>query len=302
MDVILSAAVPASTLAAANYDTNPAGTVAPPGVVTQYFDVYRQGAVLAGADSITIRFYGIQSTGAQVYAWSAAQSTWVLATGQVIDQFRGAVTVTITTISTPNSANLGGLPFVLVEPTPTAVLAAAPIIISPAGGERDVPLTPTFSWTAVAGAAGYYFEFADNANFVAPLVKLDGDLGRLITTAYAYVTELPYSTAYYWRVKAVSGTTEAGNLAQSAWVSGVFITMDEPEEPTPPIVIEEAPTLPDIIIEQPDITITSPDIVVPLPDVVETPITPSWIYVIIGVGAVLVIALLVLIVRTRRVA
>jgi len=108
---------------------------------------------------------------------------------------------------------------------------------------------------------------------------------------------LPVSSA-----KAVSGTIDAGDLLESAWASGVFVTMDEPEEPTPPIVIEEAPELPDITIEQPDITITSPDIVVPLPDVVETPITPTWIYVIIGVGAVLVIALLVLIVRTRRVA
>ena len=137
---------------------------------------------------------------------------------------------------------------------------------------------------------------------MAPLVKLDGDLGRLIVTAYAYVTELDYSSPYYWRVKAVSGTAGAGTLKESPWTSGVFITMDEPVEPTPPVVIEEAPTLPDITIEQPDITITSPAITVPLPDVVETEITPTWIYIIIAVGAVLVIALLVLIVRTRRVA
>ncbi len=62
----------------------------------------------------------------------------------------------------------------------------------------------------------------------------------------------------------------------------------------------EPAELPDIVLEPADIILEAPDIIVPLPAV--TPITPAWIYVIIGVGAVLVIALLVLIVRTRRVA
>jgi len=170
----------------------------------------------------------------------------------------------------------------------------APALLAPAVGADDVSLTPTFAWGAVADAIGYDFEFADNANFVTPMVKLDGELGRLIVTAYAYVGELPYSTAYYWRVKAVSAD------AESDWASGVFITMGEPVEPTPPVVIEPYEP-PEITIEQPDIIVQSPDVIVPLPDVA-APITPSWIYVIIGVGAVLVIALLVLIVRTRRVA
>ena len=292
VDVILSGTVPTSTLAAANYTANPAGTIVPPGTVTRYFDVYRQGAVLPAADSITIRFYGILSTGAQVYAWSAAQGTWVLASGQIIDQFRGCVTVTITTLSSPNSANLGGLPFALVEPPAVAGVIGAPVIAAPVSGDDTVSLTPTFAWSAVTGAIGYDFELAGNANFVAPLMKLVGDGSRLIVTAYAYVTELPYSTAYYWRVRAVSAT------AESAWTSGVFITMDEPVEPTPPIEITEAPILPDITIEQPDIIIQAPDVILPA----ATPITPAWIYVIIGVGGVLVIALLVLIVRTRRVA
>ena len=54
-------------------------------------------------------------------------------------------------------------------------------------------------------------------------------------------------------------------------------------------------------VEAPDIIIEpNVEVIVPLP--AETPITPAWIYAIIGVGAVLVIALIVLIVRTRRVA
>ena len=150
---------------------------------------------------------------------------------------------------------------------------------------------------AVAGAAGYYFELADNTTFVSPLVKLTGDYGRLIVTAYHYAPKLDYSSAYYWRVQAVSGTVEADTLAESAWASGIFVTMDEPEEPTPPIVIEPS--------EPPVIEILPQPIIEPIVEVITppaTPITPAWIYAIIGVGAVLVIAVVVLIVRTRRVA
>ncbi|GAH77466.1 unnamed protein product, partial [marine sediment metagenome] len=121
--------------------------------------------------------------------------------------------------------------------------------------------------------------------------KLDGDFGRLVVTSYAYVTELPYSTAYYWKVKAVSGLEAEGDLEEGAWASGVFITKAEPEEEAPPIEV----------IEQPPVVI-EPIVEVITPAATTTLITPAWIYVIIGVGAVLVIALLVLIVRTRRVA
>ena len=118
------------------------------------------------------------------------------------------------------------------------------------------------------------------------MVNMTGVESRLIVTAYAYVGELDYSTPYYWRVKAV------GSDEESDWSSGIFTTMAEPEEAQPPVVVEES--------EPPVITVEQPDIVVPLP--AETTITPAWIYVIIGVGAVLVIAVVVLIVRTRRVA
>jgi len=71
-------------------------------------------------------------------------------------------------------------------------------------------------------------------------------------------------------------------------------------EAHPPVEPVEPVELPDIILEPADIILEAPDIIVPLP--AETPITPAWIYVIIGVGAVLVISVIVLIVRTRRVA
>ncbi len=304
VDVTVNAALTAGDIiGVANYSANPQDVTDLPALDGGFYDVHvvEDGALLP-ITSVLVKFYNANITANTVLrVWGTVAGGWVpVVAVSGVNLYEGFAFATITATTTPTITGLAGTPFALVE-APLGALAA-PAIISPAGGDRDVPLTPAFSWTQIAAAAGYYFELADNANFVVPLVKLDGDLGRLIVTAYAYVTELPYSSAYYWRVKAVSGTIEAGDLAQSAWTYGLFITMDEPEEPTPPIVIEEAPILPDITIEQPDITIQAPDIIVPLPDVVETPITPAWIYVIIGVGAVLVIALLVLIVRTRRVA
>ncbi len=272
----------AAVILVVKYTANPQEAVAN---AVAFFDVY-VGTPTNATDDVSLRFY-VGDENSELYIWSADVQRWVEAEDYGFSTFGGYIYVTV------DADVLGRTPFAVVTPPAVAATLAAPAIISPEGGERDVPLTPAFSWTQIAAADAYYFELADNANFVIPLMPLTGDVGRLIVTAYVYVPGLDYSTAYYWRVKAVSGTTEAGDLVESNWVSYVFITMDEPVEPTPPIVVEEAPTLPDI-------TIVQPDIVVPLPAV--TPITPAWIYVIIGVGAVLVIALLVLIVRTRRVA
>jgi hypothetical protein len=67
--------------------------------------------------------------------------------------------------------------------------------------------------------------------------------------------------------------------------------MAEPEEAAPPIIIEEkpAPPAPEIILEVP-----------PTPAPVQ--VIPDYLlWVIVAVGAVLIIAVIVLIVRTRRV-
>ncbi len=291
VDVIPNTAIVAATdvIGVANYTANPQSATPLPAIDGGFYDVYVFETTPAFT-SVLIKFYNANITAnTKVYVWGTIAGGWQSATTQGVNTYGGYAYVTVTS-TIPDIAGLAGTPFALVEATPTAL--GNPGILAPTTGDDTISLTPVFAWEAVSGAAGYYFELADNANFVLPLVSLTGDVGRLIVTAYAYVGELPYSTAYYWRVKAVSGTVEAGDLAESAWVSGLFITKAEPEEPTPPVVIEET--------EPPVIIIEQPDIIVPLP--AETPITPAWIYVIIGVGAVLVIALLVLIVRTRRVA
>jgi hypothetical protein len=95
-------------------------------------------------------------------------------------------------------------------------------------------------------------------------------------------------TTYYWRVRVASPI-------RSGWSEVRSFTVEEATV-TPPVVIEEQP--PD------EITIQPPEVIVNVPPVVEVPatqtITPAWIYVIIVIGAILVIAVIILIVRTRR--
>ena len=277
----------ADAIAVATYATNP-GTAAVPGVASAYYDVSVSGT----PGNTTIMLYGSIGADTLAYVWGAGLGEWVECDTQSVNVFAGSITVSVQAATIPTITDLAGLPFAIADPPSAAATLGNPTIITPDGGAADVRLTPTFAWEPVDDAAGYYFELADNATFVVPLAKLDGDLGRLIVTAYAHVTALDYSTAYYWRVKAVSGTIDGGNLVESAWVSSVFITADEPVEPVPPIVIEPTPPAPTPIIE--------PIVEVIIPPA--TPMTPAWIYVIIGVGAVLVIALIVLVVRTRRVA
>jgi len=281
----------ADIIAAFGYIANPEDAL--DGAIAFYdLHVVLAAATDASEVSAKVKLYNNTITeNSTAYFWTG--DFWAECSDQLARD--GLIWVDVSEDTVPALEDLEATPFAVVAGPEVAEELAAPALAAPESGATDVLLRPTFAWGTVADADGYYFELADNANFVAPMVKLDGDLGRLIVTAYAYRTALPYSTAYYWRVKAVSGTADAGDLLESAWASAVFVTMAEPEEPLPPVVVEEQPVQP-----APIITIEQPDIVVPLP--AETPITPAWIYAIIGVGAVLIIALLVLIVRTRRVA
>jgi hypothetical protein len=152
---------------------------------------------------------------------------------------------------------------------------AAPVGVRPLPGAEGVIRLPTFDWLPIAGATFYEIEVADNADF-SPLLTS----GTSTVNAWVIDTQLEYSTAYYWRVRGVSST----GAPAGAWILSVFTTMAEPEEAPPPVVIE--PTEP-----------VTPEVVIPP----ATPITPGWIYAIIAVGAALAIAVIVLIVRTRRV-
>jgi photosystem II stability/assembly factor-like uncharacterized protein len=156
--------------------------------------------------------------------------------------------------------------------TVTVGAADAIDLLAPTKGALDVPINNIgFSWTSVRNATSYSFVLSPNANLTGALVSQD-----MSTTAFNYVGPLDYSKAYYWQIIA----WEDGTRLTTSPI-GVFNTMAEPVEPTPPVVVEQQP---------------APVINIPAAE----EITPTWIYAIIGIGAALAVVVIVLIVRTRR--
>jgi hypothetical protein len=145
-------------------------------------------------------------------------------------------------------------------------------VTSPAPGATNVPIQPAFVWAKVKDATSYEIVVSEDKTFAIIDWSHTSD-----QPFYQGDEVLAYSTTYYWRVRAAGGE----------WTYGVFTTEAAPEEPTPPVVIEPQPEKETEVV------------------VVEVPTAPAipnyLLWIIIGVGAVLFIALIVLIVRTRRV-
>jgi len=170
-----------------------------------------------------------------------------------------------------------------------AAPAIAPTIGSPANGASITNTTPSFSWSPVGGTTTYTFQLATNPNFTTPLVT-----ANLTTTAYVPATALTVGTTYYWRVMAalpIAG--DWSTVANFAIVAPPTTTT----APPPVTVTQPAPT---VVI--PPITMPTPTVIIPstTPAPSPTPISTGLLLTVIIIGAVLVIALIVLIVRTRR--
>jgi len=130
---------------------------------------------------------------------------------------------------------------------------------------------------------------------------------------YPFKVEFMPDTTYYWKVRvdAVSGTDYGPIRGQWSEVRSFKIEeapVPEPVtvSPTPEITVT-IPPAPTVVLPAPEIIIPTPEIVLPAPQVTLPPSPapvapiPGWaLYVIIIIGAVLVISLIVLILRTRR--
>ena len=298
-------ASPAGIIGAANYAANPGAATPYTALAGGFYDVY-VSVPAATTDVVTMLLYNATvADTTQVYVWSALAGKWTKCTTQGANTVSGYAYVTVSgATTTPALTDLTGTVFALVTVPAAAATLPAPVLSVPLNGAEGIALQPTFSWAPVTGAVAYYFELADNPNFVLPVMTMTGDQGRLIVTAYHHMIDLDYSTSYYWRVSAVSGTVTGKNLVQSPWATAIFITIAEPAAPTPPapqvwtaadgMTFDTKEALAAYIAAHPPVA----PIVLPAEQV----ITPSWIYAIIGVGAVLVIAVIVLIARTRRVS
>ncbi len=175
--------------------------------------------------------------------------------------------VSVWAVNTASSFLFGGAPTEVTTPV-VAPTGAANLV--PIAGATNVPILPAFQWAPVAGATGYLMELGTDPTFASATQVVIPSASPF----FAWATELEYSTNYYWRVQA-SGTSS------STWVSSVFTTMAAPVVPPDPV-------------EPGDITL------LPTPVNIEQ-ITPAYIWAIIAVGFVLTVAVIILIVRTRRV-
>ena len=106
--------------------------------------------------------------------------------------------------------------------------------------------------------------------------------------------DLMPDVTYYWRVR----VSDDGPV-ESPWSDTWSITVAEAEG-APPVTIE-IPPVPEITVEMPapEVTVTVPPMVTVPP--APAPTAPGFVWGIIVIGALLVVALIVLIIRTRRV-
>ncbi len=192
-------------------------------------------------------------------------------------------------------------------PTVTAPADGAKVMVNPvSGGSYTVAL----SWSRLSKSTIYDYQVALDSGFVEKVLDTSTTSSTSSTPAVVINvgggTLMP-DTTYYWRIR-----TNIAGPVRSQWSPTRSFTIGELPEAQPPVVIQQPPApvisvppTPEIILQAPDIILPAPppappEIVIPAaPE--PTPPVPTWaIYAIIIIGAVLVIALIVLIMRTRR--
>jgi len=136
--------------------------------------------------------------------------------------------------------------------------------LGPLPGATGVPLSPGFTWSPYASSTRYEFKLANDAALTDIVAE-----AKVSTTGYKYDGTLANNTTYFWAARGIEPTVTAWSPISS------FTTEKKAVEPMPPVVIEQ-PTPAAPVVSQ------------------------TMIYVIIGIGCILVIAVIVLIVRTRR--
>lgn len=234
-----------------------------------WYDVYVKNAT--GTATLKLYADGITKD-TDAYCWSGLENKYIACSTQGASASGGYVWVTISGTTTPSLTDLGELPFVLVA-APEAKPSTFSLTAPDAGA--DTALTNVgFTWASVAEAESYELVISANADMSSPMVKVS-----TAGTAYTYTGTLTDGTPYYWQVTALKDTAVKGKSDVGTFVAKA------PVEPTPPVVIEPAPT----------------PVIEPVIEIPPSPLTPGVIWAIIAIGAVLVIAVIVLIVRTRRV-
>ncbi|MBA2085630.1 hypothetical protein DMTZ50_1459 [Dehalococcoides mccartyi] len=141
--------------------------------------------------------------------------------------------------------------------------------LMPTNGAINIPIKPVFAWDSVSTAVSYDLILSTDPTFADATKVLATK--NLTTNYWAYDGTLTNSTSYYWKVRVNTANST------SEWFPAVFTTV-------------KADAAPVEVNNPPAITLTVPQAE-----------TPAYIWLIVAVGAVLTVAVIVLIVRTRRV-
>jgi hypothetical protein len=170
--------------------------------------------------------------------------------------------------------------------------ATVPEIASPANGASITSTMPAFGWNPVGGTTMYQFQLSEDTTFLFPLMDEETAETGIVSTV-----TLEVGKTYFWRVRAIEPV-------EGDWSGLANFTVAEPVAPpptttvAPPTVIVPTQAPPTINVPAPTVTVNVPT--QPAPTTVTEEVGPVYIWVIIVIGAVLVIAVIVLIVRTRR--
>jgi hypothetical protein len=167
-----------------------------------------------------------------------------------------------------------------------------PVNAVPANGATGVDVNTTFTWPAVSGTnVTYEFVIAEETGQTDKFAIIDYS-ATCPTNATPLREQLKYNTQYWWRVRATNGTVTSG------WSTFFFTTEAAPvitTATTGPVITIPPATSTVITITQPvtSITLTQPS--------TGNSIPPALLWAVIAIGAILIIAVIVLIVRTRRI-
>ena len=320
LDALTVASIKVSGLAtnatliwAGKYTGNPADAAPEYSALADaYYDVYIDGGT-APTGGISIKLYadGID-TNTDAYVWSALENKWVACSDQGASATGGYVWVTVkTTVTVPIYGDLAGLPFVLVD-APEAAAATFSLTAPEAGATVPILTNIPFTWASVTDAVSYDLVLSANADLSAPIAEETGIVG----TAYMYTGTLTDGTGYYWQVTAldvgadVEGKSDVGTFIALTSAEAVVstcaqcgLTFDTQAELEAHIAATHAAVV--STCAQCGLTFDTQaelEAHIAAAHAPVAPTTPMYIWLVIGIGALLVIAVLILIVRTRRTA
>jgi hypothetical protein len=308
--VNVTAITGATVVGAAALTGNPVTpTISSANTVVKYFDVFGIGTATA-----TIQFFGATpasiTANSQIFFYNSTFGTWQTCANQTINTYGNYVQVVITGVAAndaPTAAQFNGLPFALVTvPQILGGVTPGATPLYPVNGSVNVPITNmTFTWPAVAGA-GVTYQFAlaqASANTSANEFAILDYSDNTLTNAEPSQETLQYNTVYWWEVRAVTLNSSGAVSATGPWSINMFTTMPAPVTTTGTAATGTT-IVTSVVITNPVTTVVSTNTSVVITQTTgnSTPAIPSYLlWAVIAVGAVLIIAVIVLIVRTRRI-